>query len=306
MKRSILLATVLALVVSACSSGSAAVVNGTTISTAQVADLLTDPAAPDQAAFNDMLYQVIVDQIVSKAAQEQFEISVSDEDIQGGISEIEASLAGQGVTLDVALSENGFSEAVLPMIVRQDRIQTQLTEHFASEVAEPTEEEIQATFDAGSAELTEVCASHILVESEEDAQDIYDRAVAGEDFAAMAIELSTDTVSGAEGGDLGCSSPSGYVAPFAAAVMEAPLNEPFGPVESEFGYHVIVVSERTLPDLSEYHATIATNLKSASASTLLTEWYVNEIRTADVQVAESYGTWTLPEDTTQPPTIVAP
>ena len=75
MKRSILLATVLALVVSACSSGSAAVVNGTTISTAQVADLLTDPAAPDQAAFNDMLYQVIVDQLVSKAAQEQFEIS---------------------------------------------------------------------------------------------------------------------------------------------------------------------------------------------------------------------------------------
>ena len=305
MKRSILLATVLALVVSACSSGSAAVVNGTTISTAQVADLLTDPAAPDQAAFNDMLYQVIVDQIVSKSAEDEFEISVTDEDVQAGITEIEASLAGQGVTLDVALSENGFSEAVLPMIVRQDRIQTQLTERFAAQAAEPTEEEIQATFDAGSAELTEVCARHILVETEEVAQAAYDRAVAGEDFEALATELSTGP-SGPDGGDLGCASPSGYVAPFAAAVMEAPLNEPFGPVETEFGFHVILVTERTLPELSEYRDTIATNLKSASASTLLTEWYVNEIRTADVQVAESYGTWTLPEDTTQPPTIVAP
>lgn len=305
MKRSILLATVLALVVSACSSGSAAVVNGTTISTAQVAELLTDPAAPDQAAFSDMLYQVIVDQIVSKAAQDQFEISVSDDDIQGGITEIEASLAGQGVTLDVALSENGFSEAVLPMIVRQDRIQTQLTERFAAQSVEPTQEEIQAAFDAGSAELAEVCARHILVETEEAAQAAYDRAVTGEDFAALATELSTGP-SGPDGGDLGCAAPSGYVAPFATAMMEAPLNEPFGPVETEFGFHVILVTERTIPELSEYEDTIAANLKSVSASTLLTEWYVNEIRSADVQVAESYGTWTLPEDTTQPPTIVAP
>ena len=305
MKRSIVLATVLALVVSACSSGSAAVVNGTTISTSQVADLLTDPAAPDQTAFNDMLYQVIVDQIVTSAAEDQFEISVSDEDVTGGISEIEASLAGQGVTMDVALSENGFSEAVLPMIVRQDRIQTQLTEYFAGQAAEPTEEEIQTAFDSGSAQLTEVCAQHILVETEAEAQAAYDRAVAGEDFAALATELSTGP-SGPDGGDLGCSSPGGYVAPFAAAVMEAPLNEPVGPVETEFGFHVILVSSRTIPELSEYRDTIAENLKTASAGTLLTEWYVNEIRSADVQVADTYGVWTLPEDNTQPPTIVAP
>lgn len=305
MKRSILLATVLALVVSACSSGSAAVVDGTTISTAEVADLLTDPAAPDQAAFTETLYEVIVDQIVSAAALDQFEISVSDEEIQGGITDIEAELAGQGVTLDVALSENGFSEAILPMIVRRNQIQIQLTERFAGQTEEPTEAEIQAAFDAGAANQTQVCARHILVETEEAAQVAYDRAVAGEDFAALATEFSTGP-SGPDGGDLGCAAPSGYVAPFAAAVMEAPLNEPFGPVETEFGFHVILVTERTVPELAEFHDTIAANLKAAAASTLFNEWAVNEIRSADVQVAESYGTWTLPEDTMQPPTIVAP
>lgn len=305
MKRSILLATVLALVVSACSSGSAAVVNGTTISTAEVADLLIDPAAPDQAAFTETLYEVIVDQIVSAAALDQFEISVSDEEIQGGITDIEAELAGQGVTLDVALSENGFSEAILPMIVRRNEIQIQLTERFAADVEEPTEAEIQAAFDAGAANQTQVCARHILVETEDAAQVAYDRAVAGEDFAALATELSTGPT-GPDGGDLGCAAPSGYVAPFAAAVMEAPLNEPYGPVETEFGFHVILVTERTVPELAELHDTIAANLKTVAASTLFNEWAVAEIRSADVQVAESYGTWTLPEDTMQPPTIVAP
>jgi len=304
-KRLIPIAAVLALVISACGSGSAAVVNGTTISTAQVADLLTDTTAPEQTAFNDMLYQVIVDQIVSKAALDQFEISVSDDEIQTGITEIEASLAGQGVTLDAALTENGFSEAVLPMIVRQDRIQTQLSERFASQVPEPDEAEIQAQFDGAVDELTEVCASHILVATGEEAQAAFDRAVAGEDFAELAKELSSDG-SAASGGDLGCAAPTGYVAPFAAATLVAPLNEPFPPVESEFGFHVILVTDRTVPEFAEYHDRIAENIKSTSATTLLSEWYVGEIRSADVQVADSYGTWTLPEETTQPPTIIVP
>ncbi len=305
MKRLIPIVVVLALVISACGSGSAAVVNGTTISTAQVADLLTDSAAPEQTAFNDMLYQVIVDQIVSEAALDQFEISVSDDDIQVGITEIEASLAGQGVTLDTALTENGFSEAVLPMIVRQDRIQTQLSERFTGQVPEPDEAEIQAQFDAAVDELTQVCASHILIATEEEAQAAYERAVAGEDFAELAKELSSDG-SAADGGDLGCTSPTGYVEPFAQATLVAPLNEPFPPVESEFGFHVILVTDRTIPEFAEYHDRIAESIKSTSATTLLSEWYVGEIRSADVQVADSYGTWTLPEDTTQPPTIIAP
>lgn len=305
MKRLISSAAVLALVVTACSSGSAAVVDGATISTAQVADFLTDPTAPDQTVFNDMLYQVIVDHIVSKAAADQFEISVSDEDITAGIGDIEASLAAQGVTLETALSENGFSEAVLPMIVRQDSIQTQLTERFTGQVSEPDESEIQAAFDAAADNLTQVCASHILVATAEEAQAAYDRAVAGEDFAALATELSSDG-SAASGGELGCAAPSGYVAPFAAATMAAPLNEPYGPVETEFGFHVILVTERTVADFAEYHDLIAENLKSTEASKLLSEWYISQIRTADVEVAESYGTWTLPEDETQPPTIVAP
>ena len=84
------------------------------------------------------------------------------------------------------------------------------------------------------------CVSHILLESETDAQGALDRLADGEDFAELAIELSTGP-SGPNGGDLGCAPSTNYVGPFAEAVDSAEIGEFVGPVETEFGFHVLVV-----------------------------------------------------------------
>ncbi|MEZ5167075.1 MAG: peptidylprolyl isomerase [Acidimicrobiales bacterium] len=85
-----------------------------------------------------------------------------------------------------------------------------------------------------------LCSSHILVETEEEADDVVARLDAGEDFAALAAELSLDTGSAAVGGDLGSSTrtrscPSSSTA---AAVGGAGIS---APVQSQFGWHVIDV-----------------------------------------------------------------
>lgn len=96
-----------------------------------------------------------------------------------------------------------------------------------------------------------VNARHILVDTEEQAQDVLAALEAGESFAELARSISTDTGSGASGGDLGWSSVTSYVKPFADAVREAPIGEIVGPVQTEFGYHIIQVRAREDRELSE-------------------------------------------------------
>ncbi|MBI5666567.1 MAG: peptidylprolyl isomerase [Chloroflexi bacterium] len=89
-----------------------------------------------------------------------------------------------------------------------------------------------------------VNARHILVDTEEQAQDVLAALHAGESFAALAQAVSKDTGSGANGGELGWSPVTGFVKPFADAVRDAPVGEIIGPVQTEFGYHIIQVRAR--------------------------------------------------------------
>ena len=91
------------------------------------------------------------------------------------------------------------------------------------------------------AEATALCSSHLLVETEPEASAAIARLDAGEDFAALAAEISTGP-SGPTGGDLGCVAPATFIfsefVDGAAAVGGAGISDP---VQSQFGWHVIHV-----------------------------------------------------------------
>ena len=90
----------------------------------------------------------------------------------------------------------------------------------------------------------QVRARHILVPDEAAAQTVLERLEAGEDFAALATELSTDNSTKEAGGDLGFF-PRGVMVPeFEATAFSLPVGETSPPIETQFGYHVIRVEER--------------------------------------------------------------
>ncbi len=72
----------------------------------------------------------------------------------------------------------------------------------------------------------------------------------GEPFADLAREVSDDTGSAARGGELDWSSPDGYVDAFKEAVLNGEIGAILGPVESEFGYHIIQVNGREIRPLT--------------------------------------------------------
>ncbi|MBK6866947.1 MAG: peptidylprolyl isomerase [Burkholderiales bacterium] len=85
---------------------------------------------------------------------------------------------------------------------------------------------------------------HILVESEDEAKTIIAQIKGGASFEEIAGKQSKDPGSGAQGGDLGWASPSGYVREFADALgklAKGQMSE--APVKSQFGYHVIRVDD---------------------------------------------------------------
>ena len=72
----------------------------------------------------------------------------------------------------------------------------------------------------------------------------------GEPFADLAKAESNDTGSGALGGELGWASPDTYDPAFKDAVVNATIGEIIGPIETQFGYHIIQVEAREVRTLS--------------------------------------------------------
>ncbi|HLV76499.1 MAG TPA: peptidylprolyl isomerase [Marinobacter sp.] len=95
-----------------------------------------------------------------------------------------------------------------------------------------------------SAALTET-------QAEQRVRDIQRQLQEGADFAVLARELSDDPVSGSDGGNLGWVSPGQMVPEFEQGMLEAEVGEIYGPVRSQFGWHLLQVQERRQQDVTE-------------------------------------------------------
>lgn len=91
--------------------------------------------------------------------------------------------------------------------------------------------------------MPSAAARHILVETEEACQDLKDQIAAGKDFAAIAAEFSA-CPSGKSGGSLGKFSQGQMVPEFDKVVFAEELNTVHGPIQTQFGFHLIEITER--------------------------------------------------------------
>ncbi len=92
--------------------------------------------------------------------------------------------------------------------------------------------------------MTTASARHILVNTEDKCLELKTRIEQGEDFAAIARENST-CPSSRDGGALGEFGPGQMVKEFDEVVFSADLNIVQGPVKTQFGYHLLEVTERS-------------------------------------------------------------
>lgn len=150
----------------------------------------------------------------------------------------------------------------------------------------PTEDMLQTEYDAAKAEFEPEerrRASHILIEVNSEVDEAAAIAVvnsakarlaAGESFAQLASELSTDLGSKDNGGDLGFAGKGVYVGPFEEALFSMSVGEVSEPVVTEFGVHLInlVDSEQTsYPDFASQRALLESQATRSAALVALGE-----------------------------------
>ena len=87
-------------------------------------------------------------------------------------------------------------------------------------------------------------ARHILVSSQEECQKLKDQIDGGADFDELAKEHS-QCPSGQSGGGLGEFSPGQMVKEFDDVVFNDEVGKVHGPVKTDFGYHLIEITDRT-------------------------------------------------------------
>ena len=161
-----------------------------------------------------------------------------------------------------------------------------LTERYREENP-PTEAELRDLYELNLPRLRspEYKTRHILVETEAEAADLISQLDQGADFADLAREHSTGP-SGPDGGDLGWATADSYVAPFAEAVKAATPGQHYGvPVETEFGWHVILVEdfeEQAAPGLEAVRQDLVLAVENQKLDAYVTGLREN----AEVSVAE--------------------
>ena len=140
-----------------------------------------------------------------------------------------------------------------------------------------TDEALQKAYDdrfKDAAPQTEYNAAHILVATKEEADAIKAELDGGADFAELAKAKSTDTGSGANGGDLGWFGLGMMVKPFEDAVVAAKVGEVTGPIQSEFGFHLILVKETRVaekPTLDQLRDELAAEVENAAINAKIEE-----------------------------------
>lgn len=172
------------------------------------------------------------------------------------------------------------------LLVPTEAVQ-RLSQQFGEEVSE---EEVRTTFDeeAANGQHEVATVSHILVDSEQAANDAIERINGGEAFEAVATEVSTDTQSAQNGGSLGENTPiAGFVEPFGDAIRDATLGELTGPVETQFGWHVLRVDDRSTVTYEDRAPQIREEMARPEVQSAL-QTAMDE---AEVTVASRVGVW---------------
>ena len=169
-------------------------------------------------------------------------LSVSDKEIDAELASYIESSGGDDA-FAAALQQSGMTEKQF----KDNIVQFLSLQKLMEPRIDITDEEMKAFFEENKeamAEPEQVEASHILVEDEEKAKEVAKKLKDGGDFAKLAKEYSTDEANADKGGELGFFTADKMAPEFSAAAFGLKADEVSEPVQTEFGFHIIKVTDK--------------------------------------------------------------
>ncbi|GMR02654.1 MAG: peptidylprolyl isomerase [Acidimicrobiia bacterium] len=293
------LIALVALVLAACGGANiAATVNGKDIPDADVLALgaaAFDTPTVGAEEFRNLLTNTIFTEAMVTAAEADF--GVENLDAQASIDAYIANIAPAELNILQSVAANPqLSDEAVNLVAAQLLVRSTVKEQIANDP-----EYLEGVWQNNQDQLVQVCARNIIVETEQEAQVARERIDAGEDFSAVADEVSLDTQS--PGGVLPCpTNPSVFIQSFSSVVATAPVGETVGPVQTDFGWHVVLVDSREFPaSLDELAEDPLRWIPGDLLDAAWSNWLNDAVSNADISVRSQIGTWYPPVDGIIPP-----
>ena len=264
---------------------------------------------------DDPQYQATVQQIlpqlvsveIAKAYAQQHNITVSDKEVDQELAKLkeqvgdQARASGQDISnqeaYEQALKQNNITEEQLRQDLRESILPVQEVQEKVASDAEPSDEEIQKYYEQNKeAQFTtpeQRCVRHILFnkDQKEKAEDVKQQLENGGDFAKLAKENSQDPGSAENGGDLGCLGKGETVPEFEKAAFGAEQGEIVGPVETEFGYHILKVTDvkpEQTRSIQEVESQIRSQLAAEKQTEEFNKWIEEQKKERNVKYLKGY------------------
>jgi peptidyl-prolyl cis-trans isomerase C len=223
-------------------------------------------------------------------------LSVEESVVDAQIAQIKTNFETDEMYLE-ALKQAGLSsEELLRKLLTEAELSRQTIEEIRTAIkVKPYQ--LQLYYDLHKTEYAtpaEACAKHILVATEDEAKAVQAELASGISFEDEATTKSSDTGSAERGGDLGCFPQGAMIPVFEEAAFNAPLNEVTEPIQSEFGFHLILPYERkeaVTPTLEEVSPQVTEGAQNEVLRQLLAQYQKN----ASVEVFADLVTPATPE-----------
>ncbi|MEC2499571.1 peptidylprolyl isomerase PrsA [Bacillus cereus] len=214
--------------------------------------------------------QVLNNMVMEKVLIKNYK--VEDKDVDKKFDEMKKQYGDQ---FDTLLKQQGIKEETIKTGVRAQLAQEKAIEKTV------TDKELKENY------KPEIKASHILVKDEATAKKVKEELGQGKSFEELAKQYSEDTGSKEKGGDLGYFTAGKMVKEFEDAAYKLKKDEVSEPVKSQFGYHIIKVTDiKEQKPFDEVKGDIKKDLvqKKAQDAAFMNDLMMKEIKKADVKV----------------------
>jgi parvulin-like peptidyl-prolyl isomerase len=222
------------------------------------------------------IHQLIVSSYADQNGVET-DSAVVDELYQQQVADLGGPEEYATILREAGATERDVRELLEQQVLREDVAQAVVAEQLG-------DEQLQEEYESRKLEFSQVHVAHILVGSEEEATELLEEATPN-NFAALAQRSSLDEASAANGGDLGVQRAVDLVQPFADATLEIPVGEVGGPVETEFGWHLIYVMDRQ----TQPFEAVSEDLLGELRGQVFTQWLLDRVQSAEIRVNPRYG-----------------
>jgi peptidyl-prolyl cis-trans isomerase C len=246
------------------------------------------PVAERDTILRSLLDQVILFRLLESEAKVRG-ITVTPQEVSERVTQIKGQFPSEA-EFQKALTQRHTTLAQLETEQRRDLLNAKTIEAEVAPKVSITPQDLDTYYKANPDQFKEpetVRASHILFSipasataeqkaaARTEAEGVLKRAKAGEDFAALAKQYSKDPGSAAVGGDLNFFPKEQMVPPFSAAAFAMKPGEISNLVETQFGLHIIKVTDRragrTVP-LAEVSDRLSNFLKQRRQQELMQQY----------------------------------